>query len=55
MHSELRRWAYEATIDSCGSGRAYAGWRGESVTRGDRRRREREFGRPSPPLARPPA
>jgi hypothetical protein len=27
---------------------------GESVTRGDRRRREREFGRPSPPLA-PPA
>lgn len=28
---------------------------GESVTRGDRRRREREFAVPSPPLARPPA
>ena len=26
---------------------------GESVTRGDRRRREQEFGSPSPPLAAP--
>jgi hypothetical protein len=26
---------------------------GESVTRGDRRRREQECGRPSPPLAAP--
>ena len=34
-------------------GRAYSWGRGESVTRGDRRRRELEFGRPSPPLARP--
>src|SRR5208282_5772431 len=30
------------------------GGAGESVTRGDRRRRELEFGRPSPPLAAPP-
>ena len=29
-------------IDSCGSRRAYSGWQGESVTRGDRRRRELE-------------
>ena len=28
--------------DSCGSRRAYSGWQGESVTRGDRRRRELE-------------
>ena len=30
-------------IDSCGSRRAYSGWQGESVTRGDRRRRELEI------------
>ena len=29
--------------DSCGSRRAYSGWQGESVTRGDRRRRELEI------------
>ena len=29
-------------IDSCGFRRAYSGWQGESVTRGDRRRRELE-------------
>jgi hypothetical protein len=29
-------------IDSCGSRRAYSGWQGEAVTRGDRRRRELE-------------
>ena len=28
--------------DSCGSRRAYSGWQGESVTRGDRRRCELE-------------
>jgi hypothetical protein len=30
-------------IGSCGSRRAYSGWQGESVTRGDRRRRELEI------------
>jgi hypothetical protein len=35
------------------SGRAYSHGLGESVTRGDRRRRELWFGRPSPPLASP--
>ena len=30
-------------IDSCGFRRAYSGWQGESVTRGDRRRRELEI------------
>ena len=54
MHFEFRRRAYEATIDSCGSGRAYSGWRGESVTRGDRRRRELEV-RKLVSAARPPA
>ena len=34
-------------------GRAYSRGLGESVTRGDRRQRERWFGRPSPPLASP--
>jgi hypothetical protein len=34
-------------------GRAYSRGLGESVTRGDRRRRELEFGSPSPPLASP--
>ena len=33
--------------------RAYSQGRGESVTRGDRRQREREFDRSLPPLARP--
>jgi hypothetical protein len=32
--------------------RAYSQERGESVTRGDRRQRELEFGSPLPPLAR---
>jgi hypothetical protein len=32
--------------------RAYSQARGESVTRGDRRQRELEFGRRLPPLAR---
>jgi len=41
-------------IDSCDSGRAYSGWQGESVTRGDRRDRELEFESSFPPLtARP--
>jgi hypothetical protein len=35
------------------SRRAYSHGLGESVTRGDRRRRELVFGRPSPPLASP--
>ena len=34
------------------SWRAYSQERGESVTRGDRRQRELEFGSPLPPLAR---
>ena len=40
--------------DSCGSRRAYSGWQGESVTRGDRRRRELEI-RETVPAARLPA
>jgi hypothetical protein len=55
---QRRMWSAEGWLirpsGSCASSRAYSGWRGESVTRGDRRRRELEV-RKFVSAARPPA